>query len=111
MRLLVDNKGTARLSSEKSKSEDRRIHLVIRESNRYNIRVAAPQETKWFGSHVYHVGKSVVLTSGRVISQECQPRQRVAIVLTGHAVTAWKAMEVVGFLNSQTYSWGRQQVD
>ena len=56
MRSLVDNEGTvktARLSSEKSESEDRRIDLVIRELDRYDIKVAALQETKWFsGSHI-----------------------------------------------------------
>ena len=94
---LVDNKGTvetARLSSERGESEDRRIDLVIGELDRYSIKVAALQETMWFGSHVYHVGKSVVLTAGRETPQEHQPRQRgegVAIVLTGHAITAWKA--------------------
>ena len=73
---------------------DRRIDLVIRELDRYNIKVGALQETKWFGSHIYHVGKSVVLTAERETPQEYQPRQRgegVAIVLTGHAITAWKA--------------------
>ena len=62
VRSLVDNEGaveTARLSSEVSESEDRRIDLVIRELNRYDIKVAALQETKWFGSAVYHVGKSI----------------------------------------------------
>ena len=110
VRSLVDNEGTvetARLSSERSESEDRRIDLVIRELNRYDIKVAALQETKWFGNHVYHVGKSVVLTAGRETPQGCQPRQRgegVAIVLTGHAVTAWKAG------GKQWRSWGSRIV-
>ena len=55
MRSLVDNEGTVetvRLSSEKSTSEDRRIDLVIRELDWYNIKVAALQEIKWFGSHI-----------------------------------------------------------
>ena len=67
VRSLVDSEGTvetAKLSSEKNESEDRRIDLVIRELNRYDIKVAALQETKWFGNHVYHVGKSIVLTAG-----------------------------------------------
>lgn len=97
MRSLVDNEGTVetvRLSSEKSTSEDRRIDLVFRELDWYNIKVAALQEIKWFGSHIYHVGKSVVLIAGRETPQEYQPRERgegVAIVLTGHAITVWKA--------------------
>ena len=106
VRSLVDSEGTvetAKLSSEKNESEYRRIDLVIRELNRYDIKVAALQETKWFGNHVYHVGKTIVLTAGRETPQGCQPKQRgegVAIVLTGHAVTAWKAG------GEQWKSWG-----
>ena len=108
MRSLVDNEGTvetARVSSEVSESEDQRIDLVIRELNRYNIKVAAFQKTKWFGNAVYHVGKSIVLTAGWETPQGCQPRQRgegVAIVLTHHAVSTWKAG------GEQWRSWGSQ---
>ena len=59
VRSLIDNEGTvetARMSSEVSESEDRRIDLVIRELNQYNIKVATLQETKWFGNAVYHIG-------------------------------------------------------
>ena len=76
VRSLVDNEGTvktARLSSEVSESEDRRIDLVIRELNRYDIKVTALQKTKWFGNVVYRVGKSIVLTAGRKTPQGCQP--------------------------------------
>ena len=105
VRSLVNNEGTvetARLSSENSELEDRRIDLVITELNRYNIKVAALQETKWFGNHVYHVGKSIVLAAGRKTPQGCQPRQRegVAIILTAHAITVWKAG------GEQWRSWG-----
>ena len=106
VRSLVDNEGTvetARVGSEMSESEDRRIDLVIRELKRYNIKVPALQETKWFGNAVYHVGKSIVLTAGRETPQGCQPRQRgegVAIVLTDHVVSAWKAG------GEQWRSWG-----
>ena len=106
VRSLVDNEGTvetARLSSEMSEPEDRRIDLVIRELSRYNINVAALQETKWFGKQVYRIGKSIVLAAGRETPQGDQPRHRgegVAIVLTGHAVTAWKAG------GEQWRSWG-----
>ena len=47
---LVDNEDsidTARLSHEVNEPEDRRIDLVVRELDRYNIKVAALQETKW----------------------------------------------------------------
>ena len=91
------------MGSEMSEPEDRRIDLVIRELKRYNIKVAALQETKWFGNAVYHVGKSIVLTAGRETPQGCQPRQRgegVAIVFTDHAVSTWKAG------GEQWRSWG-----
>ena len=93
----MDNEGsveTARISSEVSESEDRRIDLVIRELDHYNIKVAALQETKWFGSNIYSVGKSVVLSAGREVPQGNQHKQRgegVAIVLSDETVAAWKA--------------------
>ena len=73
----------------------------------YDIKVAALQGTKWFGNHVYHVEKSVVHTAGQETPQGCQPKQRgegVAIVYTGHAVTAWKAG------GEQWRSWGSRIV-
>ena len=65
---------TARSRSDNCHSEDRKIDLVIRELNRYNIVVAALQETLWFGKHVYQVGESVVITAGRETPQEYQIR-------------------------------------
>ena len=103
---LVDNEGsieTARLSSEPAEPEDRRIDLVIKELCKYNIKVAALQETKWFGKAVYNVGESVVLAAGREVPQGDQPRLRgegVAIVLTGNAIAEWR----VG--GEQWKSWG-----
>ena len=94
VRSLVDNEGTintARLSHGISEPEDRRIDLVIRELERYNIKVAALQETKWFGRNIYNIGESVVLTA---TPQRNEPKQRgegVAIVLSNEAVKAWKA--------------------
>lgn len=97
VRSLLDNEGpieTARQSRERDCNEDRRVDIVLRELGRYGIKVAALQETKWFGNCEYHIGRSVVLTAGRPIPESNQVRQRgegVAIVLTGDAVTAWKA--------------------
>ena len=48
VRSLVDNEGsveTARISSEVAEPEDRRIDFVVRELDRYNIKVVALQET------------------------------------------------------------------
>ena len=97
VRSLVDNEGsidTARLSHEVNEPEDRRIDLVVRELDCYNIKVAALQETKWFGRRVYIVGECVVLTAGQETPQGNESKQRgegVAIVLSKEAVTAWKA--------------------
>ena len=69
----MDNEGsveTARIGSEMTEPEDRRIDLVIRKLDRYNIKVAALQETKWFGSNIYHVGKSVL----SAVPQGSQPQ-------------------------------------
>ena len=67
VRSLVDNEGsveTARISSKVAELEDRRIDLVLRELDRYDIKIAALQETKWFGRNIYGVDKSVVLSAG-----------------------------------------------
>ena len=51
------------------------------------------QETKWFGSKIYKVGKSVILSSGRDVPKEGGSRQRgegVAIAMSGPAVSAWR---------------------
>ena len=98
VRSLLDNERpieTARQGPECHQlAEDRRIDLVVRELNRYNITVAALQKTKWFGEATYRVGESfVVLTAGRPTPQANQSKQRgegVAIVLGGPAVAAWK---------------------
>ena len=84
---------TARQRKGAVQAEDRRADLVVRELHRYNIRIAALQETKWFGSGLYHVGDSVILTSGRKIPSDGEPVQRgegVALVLSGPAIEAWK---------------------
>ena len=93
----INNEGpieTARQGPDcRQLSEDRRIDLVVRELTRYDISIALLQETKWFGSDVYLVDNSVVLTAGRPTPQAGQSMQRgegVAIVLSGPAVTAWK---------------------
>ena len=94
-RSLLDAEGpieTARQGRDAVQAEDRRADLVIRELSRYT-KVAALQETKWFGSGIYHVGDSIVLASGRKIPTVGEPAQRgegVALVLSSPAVAAWK---------------------
>ena len=74
--------------------DERKIDQVVYELKRYQVVVAALQETKWFGSDMYTVGDSVVLTSGRVVPEQEGSRQKgegIAVVLSGSAVSAWKA--------------------
>jgi len=97
VRSLLDNEGPIEVAwqgpAHHQFSEDRRIDLVIRELQHYSISVAGLQETKWFGTAVYTVGKSVVLSAGRPVPQPGENMQRgegVALVLSGPAIAAWK---------------------
>ena len=66
-------------------AEDRRVDQVIRELEK---------ETKRFSNEIYSVGNSLMLTAGRPIPEAEHVRQRgegEAIVLSGPAVSAWKA--------------------
>ena len=108
MRSLLDNEGsikTAQLGPDCHQlAEYRRIDLVVRELGRYNITVGALQETKWFRSAVYKVGKSFVIAVGRPTPQPDQSGQRgegVAIVLTEPAIKAWKKEDSNGSLGDQ----------
>ena len=96
VRTLLDMDGsieTAKRSGDVSVTDERKIDQVVSELDRYDIVVGALQETKWFGSEVYRVGGSVVLTAGRDMPGGNEVRQRgegVAIVLSGDAARAWK---------------------
>ena len=71
----------------------RKVDLIVEEMKRYDVKVTALQETKWFGCEVYQVGGSVILTSGRekpAVGESIQRGEGVAIVLTGPAVDAWR---------------------
>ena len=97
MECTIDIEGsveTARQGRVTLQAEDRRVDLIVRELDRYNIKVTALQETKWLGNAVYNVGESVVLTAGRPVPAVGEPIQRgegVALVLTGPAIQAWRA--------------------
>ena len=67
MRSLLESEGTAPQTSEVQLAEDQKIDLVIRELDRYGVKIAALQETKWFGNAVYRVKASVVLAAGRLV--------------------------------------------
>ena len=78
-RSILDAEGpieTARQGRDEVQAEDRRADLVIRELSRYDVKVAALQETKWFGSGIYHVGDSIVPASGRKKPRVDEPVQR-----------------------------------
>ena len=94
---LLESEGsveTACQTSEIKLAEDRIIDLVIRELERYDVKIGAFQETNWFGNVVYKVKDGVVLATGHPVPEKDEPRQRgegVAIVFFGVAVSLWKA--------------------
>lgn len=70
-----------------------KVNIVrLMELNKYNVKVAALQETKWFGRVMYRVGESTILTAvpqfppkpGEVLQRD----GGVTIVLSGSAVRA-----------------------
>ena len=68
---------------------------MVGELQRYKVYVGVLQEAKWFGSESYKVGDSIVLPSGRPTPQPGQSGQRgggVALVFSGPAIDAWKAV-------------------
>ena len=96
MRTLLDidgSIGTAKKWVGDAVVDESKIDQVVGELNRYKVDVATIQETKWFGSGVYEVGKSVVLAAGKHVPGDSVIKQRgegVTVVLSGVAVSAWK---------------------
>ena len=67
---------------------------MVSELKRLDIDVTGLQETRWFGSEVYSVADSVVLSSGRDLPGEDGDWRRgegVAIVMRGRALQQWRA--------------------
>ena len=57
---MVDTEGPVEIASQRADShrgEDRKVNLIVNELNRYDVKVAALQETKWFGNKVYWVSE------------------------------------------------------
>ena len=52
-------------------ADERKIDQVVDELGRYEVDIAALQETKWFGEAEYKVGDSVVITSVTLYAQSC----------------------------------------
>ena len=105
-RIFVNVEGsieTARRSCDDSVIDEWKIDQVISE-----VSVAALQETRWFGKNIYRVGSSVVLSALRDIPDAGQTRHRgegVVLVLSGKAVNAWKAGDIVsGRLGARGWS-------
>ena len=96
VRSMVDTEGPLEVASQRAdgqSGEDRKVDQILCELERYDVVVGALQETKWFGSEVYEVNGSVVLTAGRTTPAQGEPVQRgegVALVLRGLALEAWK---------------------
>ena len=69
------------------------MNKVVCELARYDVVVGTLQKTKWFGSEVYEINESVVLTPGRSKTAEGETIKRgegVALVFRGLALVAWK---------------------
>ena len=43
--------------ADSHRGEDRNVNLIVNELKRYDVKVAALQETKWCGSEVYQVSE------------------------------------------------------
>ena len=73
MHSVADTEGPMEIASQMADShrgEGRKVNLVVNELKRYGMKVAALQEMKCFGSEVYQVSGSVVLTAGRKMLAE-----------------------------------------
>ena len=84
---------TARQGPDTRSCDERKIDQVVSELNRYNVKIASLQETRWFGNDVYDVDGSLVLTAGRPVPDAGRVRQRgegVAIVHADEAANAWR---------------------
>ena len=94
---MNDTVGCIEITSRRQdgqRGEDRKVDLIVDELRRYKIKVAWLQETKWFGSEVYNIAGSTVLTSGLNKPADDQNHHRgegIAIVLSDQAVKVWKA--------------------
>ena len=72
---------------------DRKLDLLVKELKRYQVSVAAIQETKWFGKDIWQAGGYLFITSGRPLPSDGEPAVRnegVGIVLDEEATAAWK---------------------
>ena len=93
----MDTDGPVEVASAKTdgqRGEQRKVDLIVNEMKRYGVKVDALQETKWLWCEVYQVSGGIVSTSGRekpALADSRQRGERVAIMLSGPAVDAWKS--------------------
>ena len=100
VRSLVEDSGDARVCRSTTtvpchdiRTVDRKIDFLAAELTRCRIAVAGDQETKWFGSDVWSVGKNTFLHSCRPLPADGEPRRRnevVGIFLDANMSVAWK---------------------
>ena len=65
---MVDIDGSVEVASVRAdgqRGEQRKVDLIVQEMKRYDVKMAALQETKWFRCEMYQVGGGVVLTAER----------------------------------------------
>ena len=94
IRSMVDTNGPVEVASQCGRGESRKVDQIVHVLGQYDIKIAALQEIKWFGSDVYQVAGAVVLTAGRSVPSPDEPVKRgegVALVLLGDAIASWKA--------------------
>ena len=84
---LVEDSGDARVCRSTTtvpchdiRTVDRKIDFLAAELTRCRIAVAGDQETKWFGSDVWSVGKNTFLHSCRPLPADGEPRRRNEVV-------------------------------
>ena len=83
----------SRPSPEDCATVDRKLDLLVWELRRYDVAVAAVQETKWFGADVWENQGYTLLHSGRPLPHGEQPAARkegVGIALDERATSAWR---------------------
>jgi len=76
---MLDSEGsvkTARQGIDAVKADDRKVDPIVCELCRYDMTVAALQETKWFRKAVYQVGESYVLAASRPVEMRVESEWR-----------------------------------
>ena len=62
---MLNSEGPIETARQRTDTDDRKVDLIIRELDRYKLKVVALQDTKWFCSGIYKVWESMLLTERR----------------------------------------------